>query len=194
MNSTEYRIMNKEYRTGNGNSDKPLRLSLRYSVFLVLCSIFFFSCKWFPYKFNDVSVPPNLKTFKVNYIDNKARYVNPQLSAQITDRLRQKITNQTRLSPAAEGAHLEISGTITEYSVTTSGVSGTRESSTNRLNIGMSISIKNTLDPDKSIESNISRSIDFPATLTLTQAESRFSEEIIKNVVDEIFNKIFSNW
>lgn len=174
--------------------NKLLRLSLRYSLFLVLCSLFFLSCKWFPYKFKDVSIPPNLKTFKVNYIDNKARYINPQLSAQITDRLRQKITNQTRLSPASDNPHLEISGTITEYSVTTSGVSGTRESSTNRLNVGMSINIKNNLEPDKSIESTISRSIDFPATLTLTQAEARFSEEIIKNVVDEIFNKIFSNW
>jgi Lipopolysaccharide-assembly len=152
------------------------------------------ACKWFPYKFKDVSIPPNLKTFKVNYIENKARYINPQLSPQITDRLRQKITNQTRLSPASEGAHLEISATITEYSVTTSGVSGTRESSTNRLNIGLSIDIKNTLEADKSIQASISRSIDFPATLTLSQAEARYSEEIIKNVVDEIFNKIFSNW
>jgi Lipopolysaccharide-assembly len=168
---------------------KPLVLTIA-----VLFTLAFSSCKWFPYKFNDASVPPNLKTFKVLYIENKARYINPQLSPQITDRLRQKITNQTRLSPANDGAHLEISATITEYSVTTSGVSGTRESSTNRLNIGMSINIKNNVEPDKSIESSISRSIDFPANLTLTQAETQYSEEIIKNVVDEIFNKIFSNW
>ncbi len=163
-------------------------------LLLVLFSISMASCKWFPYKFKDVSIDPELKTFKVSYIDNKARYINPQLSPLITDRLRQKITNQTRLSPANDNAHLEISGTITEYSITTSGVGGPRESSTNRLNIGLSINVKNNLKPDKSIESSISRSIDFPANLTLTQAEARFSEEIIKNVVDEIFNKLFSNW
>lgn len=164
-----------------------------YTIIFLAC-IASASCKWFPYKFKDVSIDPKLKTFKVNYIDNKARYINPQLSAQITDKLRQKITNQTRLTPANENAHLEISGTITEYSVTTSGVTSGRESSTNRLNIGMSINIRNTLEPDKSIESTISRSIDFPATLTLTQAEAQYSDDIIKNVVDEIFNKIFSNW
>lgn len=169
-----------------------MKKKIFYTVILI--ALITTSCKWLPYKFNDVSVPPNLKTFKVNYIENKARYINPQLSAQLTDKLRQKITNQTRLTPAADNAHLEISGTITEYSVTTSGITNTRESSTNRLNIGMSINIKNTLEPDKSIESNISRSIDFPATLTLTQAEAQYSSEIIKTVVDEIFNKIFSNW
>lgn len=169
-------------------------LKTKFFYITLLLAIGFSSCKWFPYKFKDVSIDPKLKTFKVNYIDNKARYINPQLSAQITDRLRQKITNQTRLTPASDNAHLEISGTITEYSVTTSGVTSGRESSTNRLNIGMSINIKNTLEPDKSIESTISRSIDFPATLTLTQAEAQYSDDIIKNVVDEIFNKIFSNW
>ena len=31
------------------------------------------------YKFKDVSVPDSIKTVKVNFLENKARYVNPIL-------------------------------------------------------------------------------------------------------------------
>jgi len=41
---------------------------------------------------------------------------------------------------------------------------------------------------------DVTRNYDFDAQLTLPQAEARLSEDIIKNLVDEIFNKIFSNW
>jgi hypothetical protein len=41
---------------------------------------------------------------------------------------------------------------------------------------------------------SINRSFDFSATLTLPQAEARLNEEIIRNLTDEIFNRIFSDW
>ena len=50
------------------------------------------------YKFRDYALPDTIKTVKINFFDNKARYVNPQLSPRLTDRLRQKIVSQTRLS------------------------------------------------------------------------------------------------
>ena len=74
----------------------------------------------------DVSIPPEVKTVKVNFIENKARYINPQLSPRLTDKLRQKIINQTRLSQVSGEADYEISGQITDYSVSTSGISNQR--------------------------------------------------------------------
>ena len=63
-------------------------------LLLLLATIFYSGC----YSFKDVSIPPEVKTVHVNYIENRATYVNPQLSPQLTDRLRQKINNQTRLT------------------------------------------------------------------------------------------------
>jgi hypothetical protein len=162
-------------------------------TFIVVSLLVLASCKSFPYKFNDTSIPPNLKTFKVVYIENKARYVNPQLSPKLTDRLRQKIIAQTKLTPVTGDADLEISGSVTQYDVSTSGVSN-NQGSTNRLNVGLTIDLKNNKDPEKSQQVNITRNFDFAASLSISQAEAQLSEEIIKNVVDEIFNKIFSNW
>jgi len=38
------------------------------------------------------------------------------------------------------------------------------------------------------------RTFDFPATQSLSEAESTLTADIVRNIVDEIFNKIFSNW
>lgn len=153
------------------------------------------------YSFKDVSIPPDVRTFQVDLIQNKARYVNPQLSPQITDKLRQKIVNQTRLSPVQENAHYEISGTITEYNVSTSGISpnnqGQQTASISRLSVGIKVTLKNTQnpnDPKTNFEASVSRNFDFDANLSLSQAEPQLNETIIKNMVDEVFNRIFSNW
>jgi hypothetical protein len=72
------------------------------------------------YTMRDVSIPPEIKTIKLNFIENKATYVNPQLSPRLTDRLQQKIISQTRLNRTNdENADWIVSGYISEYRVTT---------------------------------------------------------------------------
>ncbi|MGZ8504138.1 MAG: LPS assembly lipoprotein LptE [Flavitalea sp.] len=146
------------------------------------------------YSFKDVSIPPEVKTARVNYIENKAPYVNPQLSPVLTDRLRQKINNQTRLTLVQnEDAHYDISCTIRNYTVTTAGVSQ-QQAATNRLIITIRVSFKNRLDDKANFDADISRNFDFNANLSLQQAEAQLGDQIIQNLADEIFNRIFSNW
>ena len=76
------------------------------------------------YKFRDVSIPPEIQTVKINFIENRAPYVNPQLSQLLTNQLQQKVVNQTRLSRTNnDDAHVDISGFIAQYSFSTSGIS-----------------------------------------------------------------------
>jgi hypothetical protein len=145
------------------------------------------------YKFVDVSIPDSIKTVKVNFIDNKARYVNPQLSPKLTDKLRQKIVNQTRLNQTnKDDAHYDISGFISEYSVTTSAITN-QQVATNRLIVGVHIVLFDRLS-NKKTEFDITRNFDFSANLSLQAAESSLTDEIIRNMTDDIFNRIFSNW
>ena len=148
------------------------------------------TCK---YSLKDVSIPPDIKTVRVFYIENKARYVNPQLSPKLSDKLRQKIVNQTRLSQTNNDADFEISGYISDYSVNTSGISG-RSASSNNLNVSVHIIFKNKKDEKKNFEADITRNFPFSASKSLTQAEGELNDQIISSLTDEIFNRIFSNW
>ena len=159
-------------------------------AFILFVSSVFTSC----YSFKDVSIPAEVKTARIQYIDNKARIVNPQLSQRLTDRLRQKVINQTRLSQTnSDEAHFDISGFISDYYVTTSGISG-QQAASNRLNVTVRIIFKNRLDEKKNFEADITRNIDFSSSLSLAQAEAQLTDLLVQNLVDEIFNRIFSNW
>lgn len=155
---------------------------------LVLTGILFSGC----YSFQDVSIPPEVKTIRIQYIENRAPYVNPQLAPQYNDRLKQKITNQTKLTVVqGDNAHYDVSGTITNYSPSTAGISG-QQAVTNRLTVSIKITLKNEKGEIKNYD--VSRNFDFSANLTLQQAEAQLNETIIRSMVDETFNRIFSNW
>ena len=145
------------------------------------------------YSLKDVSIPPEIKTVRVFFIENKARYINPQLSPKLSDKLRQKIINQTRLSQTNNDADYEISGYISDYSVNTSGISQQQVAS-NNLNVTVHIIFKNRQDEKKNFETDITRNFPFSASKSLTQAEAELNEQMVNNITDEIFNRIFSNW
>lgn len=145
------------------------------------------------YTLRDVSIPPEIKTIKLNFIENKAGYVNPQLSPRLTDRLQQKIVSQTRLNRTNEDdADWVVSGYVSEYRVTTSGISG-QQASSNRLSVGVKLVLKDNVN-QKSSNIDVSRSFEFSANQSLQQAETALGEEIIRGLTEEIFNRLFSNW
>jgi hypothetical protein len=146
------------------------------------------------YGFKDkASIPDSIKTVKINFFENHARYINPQLSPRLTDRVRQKVTGQTKLTQTNnDNADWEISGDIREYSVSTSGISNQQEA-TNRLTVAVHITLYDRKTDEKK-EHDISRNYDFSANQSLQQAESRLLDEMIRTLTDDIFNRIFSNW
>ncbi|MFN6373891.1 MAG: LPS assembly lipoprotein LptE [Chitinophagia bacterium] len=166
-------------------------MASKHILFVFIAGIFMQgTCR---YSLKDVSIPPEIKTVRVLFIENKARYINPQLSPKLTDKLRQKIVNQTRLSQTNNDADYEISGYISDYSVNTSGISQQQVAS-NNLNVTVHIIFKNRQDEKKNFEADVTRNFPFSASKSLSQAEAELNEQIVTNLTDEIFNRIFSNW
>lgn len=158
------------------------------------------SCKI--YSFKDVSIPAQVKSIHIAYIENRARYINPNLAPQLNDKLRQKINNQaSRLAqtPTGDNADYDVSGYVSDYNVTTSGIAN-QQAASNRLAVTVHLIFKNHLDPTgktvapADFEADVTRNFDFSATLTLQDAETQLLPTIVSNLTDEIFNKLFSNW
>ena len=144
------------------------------------------------YRFNDTDIPPEVNVVKVNFIQNRARYINPTLAADLTDKLRQKIVSQTRLKQTnGDDADWVISPTITTYSLSTSGISNQQVNS-NRLNVAISIEVRDSTQKPKKYD--VSRSFDYPGSMTLQQAEAQLKDELLRSLTDDMFNRIFSDW
>src|SRR5215203_2334785 len=101
------------------------------------------------YKFNEAVVDARIKTAKITPIENVAQYVNPQLTPNLTDRIRQKINNQTKLSITNnDNANIIISGQINDYTISTSGVTssdGKSQASINQLSVSVRINLTNQI-------------------------------------------------
>jgi len=168
------------------------------ACFFFLCTVFS-TCKI--YSFKDVSIPPQVKSIHIAFIENRARYVNPQLAPQLNDKLRQKINNQaSKLTQTqTSDADYDVSGYISDYSVTTSGISN-QQAASNRLNVTVHLIFKNHLDPTgknvapADFEADVTRNFDFKASLSLNDAETALLPEIVSGMTDDISNKLFSNW
>jgi hypothetical protein len=129
----------------------------------------------------------------VNFIENKAPYVDPQLSPRLTDKLRQKIVSQTKLSQTNnDNADWVISGRITNYVSSTSGISQ-QQVATNRLTVTVHIT-RTDQKANKTEEYDISRNFEYSGSMSLQQAQASLGEEIIRGLTDDIFNRLFSNW
>ena len=191
-------VRHKEQGTRHkGITKVPGFLHVPTAFYLVPCALFlvsfFVGCGI--YKFKDVSIPPEIKTVRVNYIENRARYINPQLSPRLTDKLRQKIVGQTRLSQSNsdnDNVDWDITGFITEYSFSTSAISN-QQVANNRLTVSVHITLNNRKE-DKITDYDVSRSFEFKGNQSFQQAENALGDEMIRTLTDEIFNRLFSNW
>jgi hypothetical protein len=169
------------------------RLSKKTNIglFLFAALFLFAGCK--VYKFVDVAIPQDIKTIKINFIENKAPYINPQLSQRVTDRLRQKVLSQTRLSQTnADNADWEINGEIRDYSFSTSGISN-QQTTNSRITVSIHITV-NDHKNGKTDEYDVSRNFEFDSKLSLQQAEAALADNMIRDLTDDMFNRIFSNW
>ncbi|HEX4372151.1 MAG TPA: LPS assembly lipoprotein LptE [Puia sp.] len=176
----------------------PIFKSSHSKAAIAFCILLFTFClsSCGVYSFKDVSIqPPNAKTIHIGYIENKARYVNPLLSPQLTDKFKQKVSTQVSKLSQVQGsdADFDVVAYISGYDVTTSGVTN-QQAASNRLTITVHIDFKNHLDDKRSFSADISRNFDYSASLTLNVAEAQLLSTIISNTTDEMFNRIFSNW
>jgi hypothetical protein len=177
----------------------PTRKSSTWVPLGLALILTFVGCKI--YSFKDTSIPPEVKSIHLAYIENRARLVNPALAPALNDALRQKINNQaSRLSqiPTSD-ADYDITAWISDYNYSTSGISN-QQASSNRLSVTVHIVFKNNLDPTgkkvppANFESDVTRNFDFSAQTSITDAENQLLPTITSNLTDEIFNKLFSNW
>jgi len=186
--------LNQKGRTREKRNSGNKAFYFYFIVAIVVLSFISFSnssCN--VYKFHDIAIPDSIKTIKINFIENRAPYVNPLLSPRLTDRLRQKIVSQTRLSQTNnDNADWDVKGYVSNYTSSTSGISE-QQVATNRLTVTVHISV-NDQRANKTQEYDVSRNFEYSATKSLTQAESELADEIIRGLTDDIFNRIFSNW
>ena len=147
------------------------------------------------YSFTGTSIQPDVKTVTINYFEYKALKVNPALSNQMTEALRDKFIKLTKLEQVDMEGDIEIVGAITGYDVRATAVTSNETAAQNRLTVTAKISFINRKYPEDDFEDkSFSAYADFDASLPLDAKESELCEEIVEKLCEDIFNSTVANW
>lgn len=146
------------------------------------------------YSFTGASIPPGAETISIQYFPNNAQMVEPTLSQQFTDALKDKFVSQTDLSMIDNNGDLQLEGEITGYSVKPVAITGDQTAALNRLEITVRVRYTNTLDESKDFDQKFTRYEDYSSAQNLSSVQQGLIDAINEMLVEDIFNKAVVNW
>ncbi len=146
------------------------------------------------YSFSGASISPDTHTVSVIAFQNVAPLINPTLAASITDKLKERLQNQTRLDPVNQGGDLNFEGEITEYAVGPTAILGNETAAQNRFTIAVQVRFTDAQNPAANFERTFAVYEDFPSSEPFQQVEQQLAEAILDRLTEEIFNAALANW
>lgn len=146
------------------------------------------------YSFSGASISPGVKTFSIQYFQNRAPLVQTGLSQYITDALIDKCKAQTSLGYINGIGDVNFEGVISDYNTRPLTVAADARAAMNRFTISVKVKFVNAVEPELSFEQTFSRYEDYDSNLDLSQVEKELSDKIIEMIVEDIFNAAFVNW
>ena len=153
-----------------------IRLSAANWLILSFLTVLATACS-ISYKFNGASIDyTKVKTITIRDFTNQAPYVNPTLAPQFTEDLKDIYIRQTRLQLAPMA--------VKEDAI----------ASQTRLTITVRVRYSNRVNPDEDFEQSFSAYREFDSNLMPQQVEGTLCEEIIEEIVDQIYNATVANW
>ncbi len=164
--------------------------SLRYIIPLLILP-FLSGCG--AYSFTGTNV--DASNIRIGYIESNARLASPYLSPEITQRLKDRVQNLTRLQILdIDSTDLTLTGNITKYKVEVTSLSNVDQATQNRLKIAVEMNYTNKNEPKEDFTRTFERFADFSADVTLQEVETQLIDEIVELLVNDIFNAAFANW
>lgn len=163
-------------------------------MLMLLISAIGTSCK--VYSFTGASLPADVKTVTIEQFRNNASNGPALLNQTITDALKSKLITEANLRQVTYDGDLVFKGSITGYTYTAQAPTAQVQSGVNRLTITILVSYENKKYPKESWKEPVtfSRYSDANGSQNLADVEPALINDIIKQLMDDIFNKAFVKW
>ncbi|NOY38065.1 MAG: LptE family protein [Chlorobi bacterium] len=165
-------------------------------VIFTINTVVMSSCK-VSYSFSGASISPDIKTVSVLYFENRVQRgstVNPSLSQDFTEALRDKMKSQTSLNLVEEDGDVQFEGEFTTYKIAPLAITGNQAAALNRFTVTVRVKFTNQIDPKQDFDTSFSRYEDYPSTQNFEDVEQDLLEKIIADLTEDVFNRAFVNW
>lgn len=149
------------------------------------------------YKFNGSSIDySKIKTISFeNFPNRSAGFVWGPMETMFNTALQDIYMQQTRLTQVKRGGDLQLSGEITNYDAVNKGISADGYSNMVELRMTVKVNFVNSANPMENINGQqFSASREYESTQQLTSVQEELVTQMIKEIVDQIFNATVANW
>ena len=162
-------------------------LLMPLALALVACSV--------TYKFNGASIDyTRTKTIQIAQFPIRSTYVWAPMQAIFNNQLTDVFARQTKLQQVNRGGDLQIAGEIVEYSQYNKAVSADGYSAQTQLKMTVNVRFVNNKNHDEDFEQKFSATTQYDSSLQLNAVQEDLVTQMVKDIVDQIFNATVANW
>jgi hypothetical protein len=140
--------------------------------------------------------PEEWKTFSLQTLENKAANSPLNYAVNLSESIKDGIQNNTNLLLNSETGKGEvfIEGSINSYTIMPVAMQDGDNAAKNRLTVGAQFTFYISAPKEDKMTLSVSRFIDYESGTDLAIVENTLLEEITKQIVQDVINKLLSNW
>ena len=129
-----------------------------------------------------------------NFPNRSAAFVWGPMESMFNTALQDAYMQQTRLKQVRQGGDLELSGEITNYDAYNKGVGSDGYSTMAELRMTVNVRFVNNTNHVEDFEQSFSASREYNASQQLSAVQEELVDQMIDEIVEQIFNATVANW
>lgn len=166
--------------------------------FLLFLGLTFSLAACWPSKisFVDGAIPEDWKTFSVKTLISESPNTPLSYPPTLSEEVKDGILNRTRLQLVTykESPDVEIEGVITQYTLAPISLQGDDNGAQNRLAVTVKFDIFIHATEEDEMHVTSTRFVDYDVNADFNSIEQTLLENINEQIIQDLMNKLLSNW
>ncbi|MBE6292129.1 MAG: hypothetical protein E7091_06930 [Bacteroidales bacterium] len=171
-----------------------LRRKIHQTIIVIASTCLIAACT-VSYKFNGASINYDvIKTISIANFPNRSVYQWGPMESMFNNALTDIYATQTKLQQVNRGGDISLSGEILSYDQTNKSISSDGYSSLMQLKMTVNVRFENATNHEEDFERKFTASRDFDSSQQLNDVQEELVTQIIKEIVEQIFNATVADW
>ena len=172
-----------------------MRHGIIKTVIVALASVLLMQGCTVSYKLNGASIDYNtIKTITLETFSNRAAYQWAPMAPMFNNTLSDRYNSQTKLRQVKRDGDLVISGEIVSYDQTNKSISADGYSSMVQLKMTVKVKFINNKQHNDDFDKTFSANREYDSSQQLSAVQEELVQQMIDDIVDQVFNATVANW
>lgn len=147
------------------------------------------------YSFNGSSINyDKVKSISLSKFPIRSSYVWAPMESMFYNSISDAYSKKTKLKVLKKNGDMQLTGEITEYSQTNKSVARDGYSAQTQLKMTVNVRFVNTTKHEEDFERSFSATADYDSKLQLNAVQEELVQQMIDDIVDQIYNATVANW